>query len=557
MLASLLKAMKTYNRREVGVLWASIVRAKPSTRDEVRGLLAQSDYARAVNWARMLQHAYLSGVSKGFDHARRDLTETERRYARREHLRTVTTPLNMPTLDGTLQLTLDTFADLPNQDDRRNLKDEMVSRSADLQTYMDREIRRLYGEGYVHTLERLGGDMKPRTSEETPIENEEPSAPDDTIANVFCPTGEGGGVDPTCSPSGTSSTKGKSTGGRVQRTNSLAHAAQVVFGDKLASRSGNKELTDDDIRAIGFSPEGTTVIADGRMGEISTYTQSDEKDEQGSPQLMASRTIRKPWFGPLTCYNNTVKVWGSFKGKGLELFDNQVRSLQALGVKRIVAHAAGDAESAKTDPKSGLGYYAWPRMGFSGIMKSSQIAKLPPEIQKALKGKRDVRDLFDLPGGAEVWKAHGGSIKVHFDLSPGSRNMRALEAYKEERAKRPTANIEEGGEFESDEQRRAFFAKLKSGTIGDEVHRGEKASGGEDKNMVGTKAKDVLDAVSRVYKGGQPSTAKIIAEELGIALQEARKVLKALAEQGKLRRKKVGFGKTSSIIYKPSSLEGE
>lgn len=283
---------------------------------------------------------------------------------------------------------------------------------------------------------------------------------EETTANVYCPTGEGGGIDPTCkadearggtavldNPDQPASTIDKPKGGNVQRTNTLDQVSQRVFGDKLAGRSPHstsRQLTDDDIRAIGFSPEGTTVVAHGsRGGEIHVNTESDEKDERGSPQLMASRTIRKPWFGPLTCYNGTVKVWGSFKGKGLELFDKQVKTLQGLGVKRILASASGDAQAAKTDPKTGLGYYVWPRMGYSGIMKSSQIAKLPEEIRKALKGKRDIRDLFDLPGGPEAWKEHGSTIKVHFDLSPNSRNMRALEAYKEERAKRPIANADE------------------------------------------------------------------------------------------------------------------
>lgn len=191
-----------------------------------------------------------------------------------------------------------------------------------------------------------------------------------------------------------------------------------------------RDVSDDDLAAFACAPAGSNVQASYSGGKLYVTGWSSAKDENGQPLFTATRAVYKPWFGPLTCENKTFGLRGGAKGQGAALFAGQVEALQKAGVKRIVCSAAGGPDGG------GNGYYTWPRLGYGGPMTSSQIARLPEDLRKQLGKKTDVRDLFDLPGGPEAWKKHGGGLaRVTFDLTPGSRNMKALEAYQAQKAK--------------------------------------------------------------------------------------------------------------------------
>jgi hypothetical protein len=195
-----------------------------------------------------------------------------------------------------------------------------------------------------------------------------------------------------------------------------------------AAKLLGKEPSDTDLSAMACAPPGATVrvgVSGGKLQITAT-----KQDENGRDVFNSTREVYKPWFSGVTCKNITFGLKGEVKGQGLALFDAQVKALQASGVKTIQTSAAGGPAGG------GNGYYTWPRMGYGGPMSSQQVSRLPPEIQKALGGRRDILDLFELPGGPEAWRANGSSVKLTFDLTPGSRNLKALEAYKAQRAQR-------------------------------------------------------------------------------------------------------------------------
>jgi hypothetical protein len=154
----------------------------------------------------------------------------------------------------------------------------------------------------------------------------------------------------------------------------------------------------------------------------------------------ASRSFRRRADGKLEAHNESFRVHDDLpgtgrpnplKGQGLRLFTNQVNALREAGVDVIRTHAAGEPGGSQN------GYYTWPRFGFSGTMEDDAFGRLPSGLRERLGDSREVRDLFDLPGGAEAWKDVGSSVyNARFDLTPGSRNMRALEDYTREREAR-------------------------------------------------------------------------------------------------------------------------
>ncbi len=193
-------------------------------------------------------------------------------------------------------------------------------------------------------------------------------------------------------------------------------AAKKLFG---------KDLSDDDFADLACAPPGATVTVSHAGGKLYVTGASSETDESGAPLYTATRAIYKPWFAPLTCENKTFGLRGGARGQGAELFSNQVEALRRAGVARVVASAAGGPDGG------GNGYYTWPRLGYGGPMSGEQIKRLPEDVRKRLGSKKDVRDLFDVEGGPEAWKAHGGGLPyVVFDLAPDSRNSKALAAYR-------------------------------------------------------------------------------------------------------------------------------
>lgn len=442
-------------RKRAGKIWSQIVNLhrqvkldRTNSAKVCRQVLTQPRY-----WHRTyLVRAYLEGAVKSFDESR-NLDEPEYTHAKREFLRVIHTPFSNVFRKGSQQLSWgrwldDTITSLVNAIDyevgdtsltntqvARNLKEEILRVTQPLGTLLRDECTRLHEEGYMRGNELIvKGVINPTDDKKQEIILE----PSTNEFDPNQPRDEQGRWTDTRS---TSATRTNSNTPKLRQGN----ITRTPIKD-LATKLFQRDLTDNEVRDIGFSPEGTQVTVGVVQGAIYTNTVSnstvlDSTTGKVIPELSCSRKISKPWFGPLTCYNSSIQIPknGKYGGMGFALFHNQVETLRKLGVKRIVATAAGDA----SDPKGGIGYYVWPRYGYSGTMSSKQIAKLPREFQVALKGKRDIRDLFDLPGGKEAWQKHGSSIKVWFDLSDNSRNMRALATYKIERESRL---ITHGGE---------------------------------------------------------------------------------------------------------------
>lgn len=183
----------------------------------------------------------------------------------------------------------------------------------------------------------------------------------------------------------------------------------------------------------GEAGAGMTVEVSAARNQFGTPSLSLDVQGQG---LEAQRDFYRDKSGKLIVANRSFGIadqlpsgeTNPLKGLGLDLFAGQVEGLQQAGVEEIRTFAAGSKNSEEYN-----GYYTWARMGYGGQIPEGYFDRLPKNFQDAMGDSREIRDLFDMPGGKEAWQEYGGSMNMTFDLSEGSRNVKALKAYQEER----------------------------------------------------------------------------------------------------------------------------
>lgn len=135
------------------------------------------------------------------------------------------------------------------------------------------------------------------------------------------------------------------------------------------------------------------------------------------PGYKMTRHMFKDDKGEVTIYNESIHITDTGTGLGTQILSNQVEQASNAGFKKIVAAAAGRPGSVWN------GYYTWPRLGYDAAIPND--VKLPPEYA----GAKNISDLLEKEGGAKWWKENGKEFDATFDLSPGSKSRKVLDAY--------------------------------------------------------------------------------------------------------------------------------
>jgi hypothetical protein len=259
--------------------------------------------------------------------------------------------------------------------------------------------------------------------------------------NVFCATGEGGGIDPTCSKGG----EGAGKGGGGDNFSVRGTQGEDPRFEKIYQQTFGKNVDLKTVAKAANAIDGASVKIEVTKGGGGIQVTAALPGEG-----VALRTFYRDRDGKLVVQNdyfsNPKTEKGGVPKRGADILHSQVKALQELGVDRIETNAA--RFDAGNPPL--VGYKVWPKLGYSGNIPDDVFDKLPQPIQEAMgkrKGKvfgllggkpggRDIQTLYTIPGGQEAWEKHGTSIDMTFDLSPGSGNVKRLEAYLAERDRR-------------------------------------------------------------------------------------------------------------------------
>ncbi len=187
----------------------------------------------------------------------------------------------------------------------------------------------------------------------------------------------------------------------------------------------------------GSTPDHATLAAIACAVPGADVDVVAEKPRKGKPPTMslnyehdgveATRTLYRNRHGKTVCHNEFFEIRDNspHKGKGAQVFHEQVQALQKAGVDHIETEAA-------RGPKLN-GYYTWVRLGYDGPIPENSLLRMPSGLRSKLNEKSTLLDLLDLPEGRQWWKDRGESVDVKFDLTPGSRSLQVLEKYLDER----------------------------------------------------------------------------------------------------------------------------
>lgn len=177
-------------------------------------------------------------------------------------------------------------------------------------------------------------------------------------------------------------------------------------------------LTDEQrLRLAGALPDATRVRFTGNADRSQLMVRVDGPGYDSA--LGISRT--RPGDPPhVLLWLVNVEPSRQRQGIGTRMLGRMAKQAHQLGVTRLrIADAARNDDPARR----GVGYRAWPALGFDGPIPPALRAQLP-------KGLRDAHTMLDLmrtTTGVEWWAEHGTTLHdLYFHTDPGSRSWQQL-----------------------------------------------------------------------------------------------------------------------------------
>lgn len=233
---------------------------------------------------------------------------------------------------------------------------------------------------------------------------------------AYCPTGKGGGKDPTCSP--TEARIGLATDriGRVKATKAARTLIKKMFGPSTTVQQVRNML--------GFPHSADTEMIEMGDNEIEVAF-----DEPG--RYSATRALMLMDDGTVECENDTFFVEPAAQGKGLgaTVFAVQAKELGDKGVTAIHTTAIRHDPDEPNQPAS-FGYKVWPKLGYDGKLDGEKImdAFHAGALDTDEPGQT-IQQLYKTEAGRQWWNQFGSDIELTFDPRPGSPNRKILDAY--------------------------------------------------------------------------------------------------------------------------------
>ena len=191
---------------------------------------------------------------------------------------------------------------------------------------------------------------------------------------------------------------------------------------------GFEKSAEDAAGAVGLSVEAFPALMGGQPGTVARVT----KGSQGGVAFVTldhpdttdwSRVVSAQPDGSVEVYNAIFFLRPNAQGDGFgtKAFAGQI----AAAVEHGVARVRTTAGRGTLDGVPMNGYATWPRLGYDAPLTDGQRKRLPA----GLKGAKTVLDLYESKEGRDWWRENGTTTSMTFDVSPGSKSLKVLNAY--------------------------------------------------------------------------------------------------------------------------------
>lgn len=223
-------------------------------------------------------------------------------------------------------------------------------------------------------------------------------------------------------------------GGTATATAKAGGGGTVVEGygkeeQALARKLFGKNMSESDIvtMAGGSVFKGAKIevgIRDGKLQVDIAHKFISKKDGM-------TRTFFRDKNGKLAIENEAFFLTKVAQGRGIgrESFKSQVQFAKDRGVKYITTFALrNDARADKA-----IGHKVWADFGFdaplSPAMTRAWVGRNPLAQFSGIKPPRTIRELYDRKGGRDLWIEKGEGGRMLFNLTRGSKNLKAFNKY--------------------------------------------------------------------------------------------------------------------------------
>lgn len=271
----------------------------------------------------------------------------------------------------------------------------------------------LHSVGYQHGTGATAAPKEASKPAETPKAAPKPAA---SAPAKSTPAPKPAAAPTPTTPAPASGTHGPSKA-QVQTQFKAVDAAKHLLGE---------HATPQDIASVVGAPDDARVLAGSGRKESMSVTVTGKG-------YRAERNLGKDADGRTFIENVEIRIDKDQQGKGLgsQIFSRQVEHAQKMGVGYIKTEAS---KGTKDDPLNG--YYTWARLGYDQPV-SKMSAGMQAKVKQAFPKAESVLDVMSTKGGRDWWKQNGETLKeAHFDLTPGSRSLKVLAAYQQERKER-------------------------------------------------------------------------------------------------------------------------
>ena len=114
-----------------------------------------------------------------------------------------------------------------------------------------------------------------------------------------------------------------------------------------------------------------------------------------------------------------IRDYSDFKGKGADVFKDQVEALQKNGYKKITTTAQAD--------EGFNGYYTWAVLGYKPENEKEVMRKF--SIKSGTTIYKNFNEVVRTSEGRKLWKKFGFTFDGEFDLKKGSDSVKTLDMY--------------------------------------------------------------------------------------------------------------------------------